>query len=156
MNVKNNKKLFNILKIILIIILIISISNVLIRCTIDYLVDELESLNFGVIELPNLYAVHKISASNLVIVKISNPEATGGDIIIRADIQEIGWNDRFVIYKRVSIGGLPAEVGIIDTEENEVYILPNGNIEEKLYELNVTEEIKLGKVEKIFLEARKK
>ncbi|WP_026477972.1 hypothetical protein [Alkaliphilus transvaalensis] len=94
--------------------------------------------------------MEKISVNNRIITHSDK------GIVIKRDVIEIGWNDRYLLYKRVFIDSNieEVEIGIIDTESGEILYLDEDEIRRKLLELNVTDEISLKNVAMFFSETR--
>ena len=118
---------------------------------IEWFVSEAAEEYNGRVEMPNDYALYRVYPGKNIIVQESSEYIY--KTYIGADIKEVGWNERYIIYKRITPNNA-LEIGLIDTKENEISHLSENEVDEKILELQGYGNIQIKKVESLFPKAR--
>ncbi|BBH21869.1 hypothetical protein Back11_32140 [Paenibacillus baekrokdamisoli] len=114
------------------------------------IIEDYRDTTDDVIVLPNDYRLFKGNSELHYIAK----KQDHSPIVAESNVYMIGWNDRYVLYKRKITDDL--ELGILDTKNGKVTKLSlDKNVSDQLNELGI-ENIELKNVNTLFDEKAKK
>jgi hypothetical protein len=88
-------------------------------------VDSLAKSQRGTIQLPNKTTVYKITTKGPYEIALSTDDTKQ---LVKPNVEEVGWNERFVLFKRSDENS--QEVGVLDTKTQKVKTVPfsEGNL----------------------------
>jgi hypothetical protein len=117
---------------------------IVILCLIFYrgVIDQEKKMR-GYVELPNNYAVFKVSKEGPYEIADWNNDDKQ---VVKPNIFEIAWDDRYVLFKRVD--GTEEEIGVLDTKTKEVKSLSysSDNLQKLKLEFSIAQDITLKSV----------
>lgn len=123
-------------------------------CLIFYIgLRQLEKKERGFVELPNHYCVFQVSRDGPYEIAAWNNDDKQ---VVKPNILEIAWDERYVLFKRVD--GTGEEIGVLDTKTKEVKSLSysSDHLQKLKTEFSMAQDITLKSVTSLWPDMTKR